>query len=116
MRALAIGFVVLAACGRDPNPLVNHIGDAERGRELTSSYGCHTCHAIPGVIGANAHVGPPLTQFALRMYAGGQLNTVENLTAFLIDPRGVDPRTPMPSVGLDDRDARDIAAFLYTLR
>jgi cytochrome c1 len=32
------------------------------------------------------------------------------------DPPGVDPLTAMPNLRVTDDDARDIAAFLYTLR
>ena len=31
-------------------------------------------------------------------------------------PRRVRPGTPMPEMGVTERDARDIAAYLYTLK
>jgi cytochrome c1 len=32
------------------------------------------------------------------------------------NPPGIDPKTAMPNMGVTPRDARDIAAYLYTLR
>jgi cytochrome c len=92
-------------------------GDAERGRELARSYGCGTCHTIPGVTGANGLVGPPLGGIASRSYIAGVLpNAPDNMLRWLHDPRAVDPLTAMPNVGLTTSDARHIAAYLYTLR
>ena len=31
-------------------------------------------------------------------------------------PQPIDPQNVMPDIGVTDQDARDIAAFLYTLR
>jgi Cytochrome c2 len=92
-------------------------GDAERGRELIRSYGCGTCHSIPGVTGAGGLVGPPLGGIASRAYIGGVLtNAPDNMLRWLQDPRAVDPLTAMPNVGVTPSDARHIAAYLYTLR
>ena len=43
-------------------------------------------------------------------------NTPENLIRWVTSPRSVDPKTAMPDVGLNARQARDVAAYLYTLR
>jgi cytochrome c2 len=92
-------------------------GDAERGRELIRSYGCGTCHSIPGVTGAAGLVGPPLAGIASRSYIAGVLpNAPDNMLRWLKDPRAVDSLTAMPNVGLTASDARHIAAYLYTLR
>jgi cytochrome c2 len=92
-------------------------GDAQRGRESIRSYGCDACHTIPGVRGANALVGPPLNQMARRTYIAGHLpNTPENMMIWVRSPQAVLPGTAMPDTGVTDRDARDIVAYLYTLR
>jgi putative membrane protein len=91
-------------------------GDAMRGRDTMRTYGCATCHTIPGVDGAIGSVGPPLTQVARRSYVAGAPNTPDRLVQFLRHPRRVRPGTPMPELGVTERDARDIAAYLYTLR
>lgn len=92
-------------------------GDPARGRNMMRTYGCETCHTIPGVEGAEARVGPPLAGIATRTYIGGVLqNTPENMMRWLRDPRAVDSLTAMPNVGVTPADARHLAAYLYTLR
>lgn len=92
------------------------LGDAQAGRDALQQYLCVTCHAIPGVVGANFHVGPPLQGIAGQQYIAGILpNTPENMVRWLLDPHAFDPTSAMPGLGLSVRDARDIAAYLYTL-
>jgi len=92
-------------------------GDPDRGETAISQYGCSSCHTIPGIRGANALVGPPLTQMALRTYIGGVLqNTPRNMVTWLKNPPGVDPKTAMPNLHVTETDARDIACYLYTLQ
>jgi len=92
-------------------------GDPDHGANAIYSYGCASCHTIPGIRGANALVGPPLTQIGGRMYIGGVLpNTPENMIRWLKDPPAVDAKTAMPNLHIADSDARDIASYLYTLQ
>lgn len=92
-------------------------GDPDRGVQLIGRYGCAACHTIPGVRGANAAVGPPLTRVANRTYLAGQIqNTPANMMRWIQHPREVERGTAMPEMGVTDSDARDIAAYLYTLR
>ena len=79
--------------------------------------GCGSCHTIPGVPGARATVGPPLSGMAARVYLAGRLlNTPENLMHWVQHPEQVDDKTAMPNTGVTEAEARDIAAYLYTLR
>jgi cytochrome c2 len=92
-------------------------GDIQRGRIAIRQYGCQTCHVIPGVTGADALVGPPLNGIASRLYLAGILqNSPEHMIAWLRNPQVIDPLSAMPTLGVTERDARDIAAYLYTLR
>jgi cytochrome c len=92
-------------------------GDPDRGQAAISSYGCASCHTIPGIRGANALVGPPLTQMGGRMYIAGVLqNTPSNMIRWLKDPPAVDSKTAMPNLHITESDARDIATYLYTLQ
>ncbi|HYD63553.1 MAG TPA: c-type cytochrome [Noviherbaspirillum sp.] len=91
-------------------------GDAKAGERALQQYLCVTCHEIPDVVGANRHVGPPLAGIAGRRYIGGVApNTPENMVRWLMDPKQFDPHSAMPNLGVPEQDARDIAAFLYTL-
>ncbi|HEY3012222.1 MAG TPA: c-type cytochrome [Gemmatimonadales bacterium] len=117
---LAIGLTWLAllgACGRQaPSSLIAG-GDPARGRILIVAYGCGSCHVIPGVSGASGLVGPPLTQFAHRGFIAGEVpNNSEFLVRWISVPQSIEPGTAMPNLGVSEGQARDIAAYLYTLR
>ena len=91
-------------------------GDARAGKRALHQYLCATCHQIPGVTGADKHVGPPLNGIATRKYLGGVVpNTPENMVSWLQDPQRFDPLSAMPNLSVTERDARDISAFLATL-
>lgn len=91
-------------------------GNVGRGVSAIGRYGCATCHTIPGVYGA-ATVGPPLDRIARRQYLGGRLtNTPGNMRHWIQHPQSVDPSNAMPDLGVTNDDAKDIVAFLYTLR
>lgn len=108
-------FLLLAACGEDRSRQVPG-GDPDRGPELIRSYGCHSCHTIPGVAGAEALVGPPLTRWQDRVYIAGRVaNSPDNLVRWIMSPRDIDERTAMPDMGVTEADARSIAAYLFTL-
>ncbi|MBA2350418.1 MAG: c-type cytochrome [Burkholderiales bacterium] len=92
-------------------------GDVERGKTAVYQYACVTCHKIPGIVGANAPVGPPLDKIATRVFIAGTLpNTPENMIRWLRSPLAVNPKTAMPDLRVTERDAWDIAAYLYTLK
>jgi cytochrome c2 len=80
------------------------------------TYGCGSCHVVPGVSGANGKVGPPLTDFGQRSYVAGLLpNNADNLQHWIRDPQQVLPGNAMPDLGVTQVDAQDIAAYLLTL-
>jgi cytochrome c2 len=92
-------------------------GDAQRGAKQIQALGCAGCHEVPGVKGAHGNVGPPLTRFGDRTFIAGMLsNTPSNLVKWIREPQTVVPGNAMPNMGISDADARDIAAYLYTLR
>jgi cytochrome c2 len=92
-------------------------GNAGVGQHLIYAYGCGSCHIIPGVAEATGTVGPPLQGFASRIYiAGSLINTPENLFGWVTKPQEIDAGSAMPDLGVSRRQARDIAAYLYTLR
>jgi len=92
-------------------------GSAARGAQRIAQLGCSACHTIPGVPNADGNVGPPLTRFGSRIYIAGMLrNTPANLVRWIREPQAVVPGNAMPNMGVSEVDARDIAAYLYTLR
>jgi cytochrome c len=92
-------------------------GDPKRALASIAQYGCAACHAIPGAHGPGGQVGPPLSGVAGRIYlAGTTLNTPENMIRWIVDPKKFDPKSAMPVTGIGEREARDVAAYLYRLR
>lgn len=92
-------------------------GDVERGKTFARERGCGACHVTPGVRGPKSNVGPSLEGFGARSFlAGAADNKPETLMQFLRDPRSVAPKSAMPKVGVTEDEARDLAAYLYSLR
>lgn len=91
-------------------------GDPEAGRTAIRRYGCGSCHEIRGVPGAVGNVGPPLAGLVKRAYVAGNLtNDPEHLEAWIRNPQHLHPPTAMPDTGVTSRDARDMAAYLYSV-
>ena len=109
---------LVLACGSAEQQANNLTGgDAHRGSASIRKYGCGSCHTIPGVTGAQSLVGPNLSGLASRVYIAGVLtNSPEHLIAWIENPQLIDDKTAMPNMGVTARDARDIAAYLYSLR
>ena len=129
VAALAVGMGILLAAvliapydtvtgllGLEPPAVTVPGGDPALGKQAIEEYGCFACHSIPGVERADAHVGPPLDAWADRRYIAGLLpNEPDNLIAWIVNPQRFEPGTAMPTLGVTQEDARDIAAYLYTL-
>jgi cytochrome c1 len=93
------------------------VGNPHEGKKLIVSYGCGACHTIPGVYTARGLVGPPLYFYGRRTMIAGELpNQPGNLVRWLMNPPAIEPETAMPNLGLSEQQARDISAYLYTLR
>jgi cytochrome c len=107
--------LLLAACGEAPAPALG--GNPEAGKLLLRQFACGSCHDIPGVAAAKGKVGPPLAGVASRVYLAGVLpNTPEAMAAFIRNPQAADPKTAMPAMGVGEAHARDMVAYLYTLK
>ena len=91
-------------------------GDSKAGRLLMTRYGCSSCHEISGVPAARGMVGPSLTGVAERSLLAGKLpNTPANMIRWIREPQSISPGSGMPNLGASETDARDMAAYLYTL-
>lgn len=110
---------LLAGCGATSGHRTDRIvenGDPARGRAAIAAYGCGSCHTIPGIRGAAGMVGPPLEHWAERRIIAGEVpNDPERLITWITVPQSIEPGTAMPNMGVTDGQARDIAAYLYTL-
>jgi cytochrome c2 len=110
---ILLGLVIHGASGAAQDSTL----DPHRGAKLIATLGCGACHSIPGISGARGLVGPPLDNIGARTIIAGLLpNTPENLARWIEAPQSVVPGNAMPNIGLNARDAADIAAYLDTLR
>jgi mono/diheme cytochrome c family protein len=123
-RLSAAEYEAMARAARSPSSVAGRpsspdarAGDPARGVAAMQQYACTTCHTIPGMVGAAAHVGPPLTGIGDRKFLGGRLpNSPENLVRWIRHPREVSPQSLMPDLGVTEQHARDMAAYLLTLK
>jgi mono/diheme cytochrome c family protein len=90
-------------------------GDAHRGKRILAQYACQSCHRVPGVTGSDVDVGRPLDNLAQRRVIAGMLpNTQDNLIRWIRNPQAIDPDAAMPNMGVSERDALDISAYLLS--
>lgn len=122
VAAVAMGFVAMISTNivRD-----NHTkaataialtgGDPAEAPAIFRRYGCAGCHTIPGIPGADGKVGAALTGLSERVYIAGVLeNRSDNLVAWIVSPQTFSPQTAMPKTGISEKEARDLAAYLYS--
>jgi cytochrome c2 len=119
-KRLLFCVLLLVSCNREEKqqsrPVANG-GDAHRGNEALVRYGCTACHSIPGIEGPRGLVGPPLDHMAARPLIAGKFeNTPQNMALWLQNPQSMDPDSAMPSLGVTPADARDMTAYLATLK
>ncbi len=95
------------------------LGDAAHGRELMEQKGCAGCHSFSGVPAFGSSAPPPADSELARTAALApdlrftrERFRKDRLVAWLLDPKAVKPDTRMPSFGLADDEARDIAAYV----
>jgi len=121
--AALMGLVLTACSSANSNPApdlaqqIRALGDPPKGKDLILAVGCGSCHMVPGIVGADGTVGPPLDHMARRQYVAGVLrNTPENLVHWIQHPQQVVPGNAMPEMGISEEEAKQMAAYLYTLQ
>ncbi|MET0207636.1 MAG: c-type cytochrome [Burkholderiaceae bacterium] len=101
------------AVAEAPAPLDPPLATVDLGQRALRQHGCTACHAIPGVVGPETSVGPPLQGLARRDLIGGKVPpTAERLVAWIRDPQSIDAHTAMPTVGISETQARLMAEYL----
>ena len=90
-------------------------GNAADGKQLIAQYGCGGCHEIGGVKRADGRVGPTLEDFRdKQVLVTGRQNRPPNVERWIMHPQQILPGSLMPDLGVNDDQARDIVAYLYT--
>lgn len=116
-------LMLLAGCSKSspdlaPTQAVSvSVGNPEAGSALIGRIGCGSCHIIPGVLDADGMVGPSLEHIGSRQFLAGMLhNTPDDMVTWLRFPQRIVPGNAMPDMGLSQADARNITAYLETLK
>ncbi|MCC2977760.1 c-type cytochrome [Sphingomonas sp. PL-96] len=92
-------------------------GHVDAGKAAMARTNCGACHRIPGIAGATGTTGPALNGIAVRAEIAGVLvNNPGNMVRWLRQPQQVVPGNGMPNQGLTEQEARDMAAYLYTVK
>jgi cytochrome c2 len=109
-----IALTLVIACNKQEKAAV--AGDANHGKQLIDQYGCTACHTIPGIKG-NGMVGPSLDHIASRQIIAASIpNSPQNMQNYIQNPQMANPQNVMPILGVKPDEARDIVAYLYTLK
>ncbi|AKV01236.1 putative large, multifunctional secreted protein [Labilithrix luteola] len=96
--------------------------DLGKGRALLDAKGCGSCHAFSGVASVQNSPPPPMDGKAFeraRTLAPDLRFTrdrmsASKLVAWLRDPKGVKPDTPMPKIALTEPEVKDLAGYLMS--
>lgn len=116
--ALAAVLLSLGACADKsdaPRPMAGT--DASKGLAVIERVGCAACHRIPGVSWPSGAVGGSLDGFAGRSLIAGRFpNQPDTLVRWLRNAPSLSPETGMPPIPITETEARDVAAYLYTLK
>lgn len=90
------------------------LASVERGKVAMVRVGCASCHTIAGIDWPRGRTGPSLNDFTDRGLIAGRLpNRPEILAAYVRNAPALVPGSAMPAMPVSEREARDIAAFLY---
>ena len=110
-------LVLLAACAdkrQQPRDITG--ADAAAGLAVIERLGCAACHQIPGVDWPQGTVGGSLNGFADRSMIAGQFpNQPDTLANWVRNAPSMSATTGMPAMPMTSAEARDVAAYLYTL-
>ncbi len=98
-----------------PQKGITATGNAANGKRLADQVGCKGCHVIGDdtrmrdARGRSYDIAPELTRVGSKVNADWVFEWIRN-------PRAVNPDARMPNLRLTDQEARDIAAYLMTLK
>jgi mono/diheme cytochrome c family protein len=116
-RIAVLGLLLAGACKPPPaGPPASVLADADRGKRAIERAGCGACHTIPGIDWPQGRTAPALGGLEGRALIAGRLpNRPDVVAAFVRDAPALVPDSAMPAMPLSEREARDVAAYLYAI-
>ena len=92
-------------------------GNPEVGRHQLAMHSCISCHAIPGVPKGDGTSAPSLAHWSKHeTFIEAYPNTPANLIKWLQNPSHMKPGTRMPNLNVSEKDARDMTAYLFSIK
>jgi mono/diheme cytochrome c family protein len=88
-------------------------GNAASGKAIVESVGCLGCHVVEET--DRSEVGPRRT-FGQPLQAIGSKTSYAWIYDWVRDPKHYSPETYMPDLRLTDREAADVATYLFSLK
>ncbi|HTR99908.1 MAG TPA: cytochrome c, partial [Bacteroidota bacterium] len=116
-QAEAVTAYLLSVASRDSFAFAGKFpgGNAAKGKEVVESVGCLACHTIGDQThvrearGTSYDIAPELTRVGSKVRPDWIYDWVRN-------PRHYNPTTKMPNLRLTDAEARDVTAYLVTMK
>jgi mono/diheme cytochrome c family protein len=90
-------------------------GNPEKGQKVMETYGCKGCHVVGDDVrvrqarGTSYDIAPELNRVGSKVSPDWAFEWIKN-------PRAVNPDARMPNLRLEDAEARDVVAYLMTLK
>ena len=99
-------------------PAPKPAGPAAAGERLFMADQCASCHTLRGTAASYGTVGPDLTHLATRSTLAALTipNAPAQLEQWIVNPQSIKPGDRMPDLGLSRADARQIVAYLDSLK
>ena len=114
---VAVAWTSVFAIAQPSSLAADNSTSLQRGQRLLTQYQCGSCHAIPGIAAARGMQGPTLEAFGRRSYIAGRIpNRADHLVRWIVQPSALVPDTTMPAMGVSPEPARDMAAYLGSLK
>ena len=115
--AVVVAWTCVFAAAQPSSPAADNSTSLQRGQRLLTQYQCGSCHAIPGIAAARGVQGPTLEAFGRRSYIAGRIpNRADHLARWIVQPSAWVHDTTMPAMGVSLEQARDMAAYLGSLK
>jgi mono/diheme cytochrome c family protein len=88
-------------------------GDAEAGKKVVESVGCLGCHVTEE---KDRSAAGPRRTFGQPLQSVGSKTTYSWIYNWVRDPKHFSPETYMPNLRLTDREAADVATYVFSLK
>jgi cbb3-type cytochrome oxidase cytochrome c subunit len=117
-QAEAVTAYLVDLSSRDPFTMAKGAyagGNAAKGKEIVESVGCLACHSVGdqtkvrALRGSSYDIAPELTRVGSKV-------TPDWIYDWIRNPRHYNPTTKMPNLRLTEGEARDVTAYLSSLK